>query len=119
MNSSDLSQQNLDSSITIKIKNLSRNKLIAKIILASSFAVILGLFYNKNSQEKYEVGLQLTPAKHQKNYEKYKISLMSEYAPRNPATSIFIMLIIMSFLIGSYELAALAISLIIGKVFKS
>ena len=118
MNSSDLSQQNLDSNITINIKDLVRNRLIAKIIVTSSLAIILGLSYTKSSQEKYEIGVQLTPEKHQKNFEKHKISLMSEYAPRNPVQSIFLTLIIISFLIGSYELVSLAISLIIGKILK-
>ncbi len=114
-----LSQQPSDENNTIKIGNSIKNQIIAKSILAIAFAIAIGIFYAKDATSKYEKGQQLTQEKYLKNFDLYKGSLMNGNAPQHPAAAIFVSLMMMSFLIGSYELAALAISLIIGKVLKS
>jgi hypothetical protein len=115
----DSSQQHSEESTTIKIGKLIKNRIIAKSILAIALATALGIFYAKDATSKYEKGQQLTQEKYIKDFDRYKNSLMNGNAPQHPAASIFVSLMLMSFLIGSYELAALAISLIIGKVLRS
>jgi hypothetical protein len=119
MNSPEPNQQLSDKSITIDIKSSFRNQLVARTVLVILFSGALGIFYAQDATEKYQKGTELTQEKYVKNFDRYKSSLMSGNAPTHPVAAIFICLIMMSFLIGSYELAALAISLIIAKVFRS
>lgn len=119
MNSPELNQQPLDENITTSIKHPVRNQLIARAILIVLLSSALGIFYAKDANEKYQKGSQLTQEKYLKNFDRYKSSLTTNLAPKHPGAAIFVSLIMMSFLIGSYELAALAISLIIGKVSRS
>lgn len=119
MTFSNLSHQPSEESTTIKIGNSIKNRIIAKSIVVIALAVALGIFIAKDATSKYEKGQQLTQEKYIKDFDRYKNSLMNGNAPQYPAASIFVSLILMSFLISSYELAALAISLIIGKVLRS
>ncbi len=108
-----------DRNISIKIQSSVRNQFVARVILVTILSVVFGIFYANIATKNYQKGSQLTQEKYLKNFDRYKSSLMNDSAPQHPAASIFVSLIVISFLIGSYELAALAISLIIGKVFKS
>ncbi len=119
MNSPELNQQSSDNNITIGIKSSVRNQLIARTIIVIILSSALGIFFAKDANEKYQKGSELTQEKYLKNFDRYKNSLMSGNAPTHPAMAILVSLMMISFLIGSYELAALAISLMIRKVFKS
>lgn len=113
------SQQDSTESTTIKIGNSIRNKMIAKAIVTIALATAFGIYVAKEATSQYERGQQLTQEKYLKNFDRYKNSLIGTSGLQNPAASIFVSLMMMSFLIGSYELAALAIKLIVAKVLRS
>jgi F0F1-type ATP synthase membrane subunit a len=104
--------------MTINIKSSVKNQFIARTILIILLSTALGIFYAKDATDKYQKGSQLTQEKYLENFDRYKNSLMTDTSPQHPALAIFISLMMMSFLIGSYELASLAISLAIGKILK-
>jgi hypothetical protein len=91
---------------------------MARTILIILLSIVLGIFYAKTATENYQKGSQLTQGKYLENFDRYKSSLIAGNPPQHPAAAIFVSLIVISFLIGSYELASLAISLAIGKILK-
>lgn len=118
----NFSEPNLqpEDSISINIKSSIRNQFIARVILIILLSSAFGILLVKNATEKYQKGSQLTQEKYLENFDRYKSSLIgdNDNLHRYPPVTIFVSLILMSFLIGSYELAALAISLVIGKILK-
>jgi hypothetical protein len=116
MNPTESPQQTPEETLTFNIKKSTRNVFFAKMIILLSLTLIGGYFYTQNAYQKYERGNELTKEKYLEEFDAYRGSLLSAKQYKNPWFSTFIMLIIVSFFIGSYELAALGIGFIIGKL---
>ena len=120
MDSKETSQQPLEESLTITIKSSSRNVFFAKVIMFLSLTLIVGHFYTQTAAKNYERGRELTQEKYLEKFDEYKGELLSSSnnSMSNPMTATFLALFVLSLLIGSYELTALAIGFIIGKVIR-
>ncbi len=77
-----------------------------------------GYFFAKDGARKYEKGRELTQQEYLARFDEYKGSLLNAKQYDNPTLATFVMLIIVSFMIGYYELMALIIGLIIGKLIR-
>ena len=72
----------------------------------------------QDGARKYEKGRELTQEKYLARFDEYKGALLNAKQYDNPALATFAMFLVVSFLIGSYELTALIIGLIIGKLIR-
>ncbi len=66
----------------------------------------------------YEKGRELTQEKYLEGFVEYKGNLLSSKENANVPLATFIMFIVVSSLIGSYELAALIVGFMIGKLIR-
>lgn len=119
MDSTETPQKPPEESLTFIIRRSSRNVFLAKIIILSGLTLLGGYFFVQDGARKYERGRELTQEKYLEKFDEYKGALLNakQYSD-NPLFSTFIMLIVVSFLIGSYELTALIIGFLIGKVIR-
>lgn len=118
MDSTETPQQSPEESLTFTIKRSSRNVYFAKMIIVLGLTLLGGYFFVKDGAQKYERGRELTQEKYLERFVEYKGALLKAKQYDNPILSTFVMLIVVSFLIGSYELTALIIGFIIGKVIR-
>jgi hypothetical protein len=118
MDSKETPQQPPEESLTFTIKSSRRNVFFAKVIMFLILTLAGGYFYGQEAAREYERGRELTREKYLEKYDEYKGELLSFKDTSNPIVSTFTILLVLSFLIGSYELTALAISFIIGKVIR-
>ena len=118
MDSTESPQQRPEESVTFVIRKSTRNVFFAKILILLGLTLLGGYGFARHSANQYERGRELTQEKYLERFDGYKGSLLSAKQYDNPLLSIFVMLIVVSFLIGSYELTALIIGFIIGKVIR-
>lgn len=118
MNSTETPQQSSEESLTFIIKRSSRNVFLAKMIILLCLTLLGGYFFAQDGARKYERGRELTQEKYLERFDEYKGALLNTKQCDNPIFSTFIMFIVVSFLIGSYELTALIIGFFIGKVIR-
>ncbi|MEH2121612.1 hypothetical protein [Nostoc sp.] len=119
MNSTEPPQQRPEESVTFVISKSTRNVFIAKIVILLGLTLLAGYWFARESANKYEKGRELTQEKYLERFDEYKGALLNaKQYDDNPLFTTFIMLIVVSFLIGSYELTALIIGFIIGKVIR-
>ena len=103
----------------IKIPSISRrNVFFAKMIILLGLTLLGGYFVAQDSSLQYERGRALTQEKYLERFDEYKGELLKAKETDNQLFSTFVMLIALSFLIGSYELTALIIGFLIGKVIR-
>jgi|ERR671932_537326 hypothetical protein len=118
MDSQETPQQRSDESLSFVIRKSSKNVFIAKVIILFTLSFLGGYFFAKDGARKYEKGQELTQQEYLARFDEYKGSLLNAKQYDNPALATFVMLIVVSFLIGSYELTALIIGLLIGKLIR-
>jgi hypothetical protein len=116
MDPTEFPQQPPEETLTFNIKKSTRNIFFAKMIILLVLTLLGGYFYTQNAYQKYERGNELTKEKYLEEFDAYKGSLLSAKYYKNQLFSTFIVLITVSFFIGSYELTALGIGFIIGKL---
>ncbi|UKO99947.1 hypothetical protein [Nostoc sp. UHCC 0870] len=107
-----------EESVTFSIKKSSRNAFFAKMIILLTLTLLLGYFYGQDGARRYEKGRELTQEKYLEKFDEYKGALLNGKQFENPLLSTFAAFIVISFLIGSYELTALIIGFLIGKVIR-
>jgi hypothetical protein len=109
-------RQNPDETLTFVIKRSTRSRVLAKLILLVGLTAFGSYWVIQNSAQKYEKGRRLTKEEYEAGFDRYKRSLLSaEQLSDKPLTS-FVMLMTVSFFFGSYELVALLLGLMIGKL---
>jgi predicted PurR-regulated permease PerM len=118
MDSTEPPHQPSDERLTFTIKKSTRNVFFSKILILLVLTLLGGYFFARDGSQKYEKGRELTQEKYLERFDAYKGGLLSAKQYDNPLLSTFVMLIVVSFLIGSYELTALIIGFIIGKVVR-
>jgi hypothetical protein len=118
MDSQETPQQRSDESLSFVVKKSTKNVFIAKIIILVMLSFLGGYFFAKDGARKYEKGRELTQEKYLERFDEYKGALLNAKQYDNPALATFVMFIVVSFLIGSYELTALIVGLIIGKLIR-
>ncbi|MBK1990378.1 hypothetical protein A0J48_023115 [Sphaerospermopsis aphanizomenoides BCCUSP55] len=111
-------QQRPEDSVTLTLKKSNRNIFIAKVLILLGLSVLGGYFLARESARKYELGRELTREKYLEEFVEYKGALLSAKRQDNPVLATLAMLIVISFLIGSYELTALIIGFMIGKFIR-
>ena len=118
MGSAETSQQHSEESLTFMVRKSTRNVFLAKIFILLSLTLVGGYLFAQDGAQKYERGRELTKEKYLERFDQYKGALLNAKQYDNPLLSSFVMLILVSFLIGSYELTALMIGFIIGKLIR-
>lgn len=118
MNSAEKNQTGSEESVTFSIKRSSRNAFLAKVIILLSLSLLGGHFLAQHNFQQYEQGRALTQEKYMEGYDQYQSKLLSAKQYDNPLMTTFVMLMVLSFFIGSYELTALIVGLLIGKVIR-
>jgi predicted PurR-regulated permease PerM len=110
-------KQSPEETLTLTVKKSTRNVFFAKMIILLGLTLFTSYFYVQDVNRKYERGHKLTKEKYLEEFDEYKgILLNYKKQLENPLFSTFIVLIMVSFLIGSHELTALGIGFIIGKL---
>lgn len=114
----DIPPQN-EETITITMKKLARNALLAKLIVVIGLTALFSHYWIKEASRDYEEGKKLTPQIYLEKYEEQKGKLLQSgrYA-QNQAITITAAFIVMAILVGSYELMVLVIGLLIGKLIR-
>jgi hypothetical protein len=118
MNSTEPPQPSSPETVTFTIRRSSRNVFFAKILILLGLILVSGQFYAHDNAKKYQKGRELTKEKHLADFEERRSSLLNFKQYESPIVATFIMLIYISILIGGYELLALVIGLMIGKVIR-
>jgi hypothetical protein len=118
MDSTETPQQPPEESLTFIIKRSSKNVFFAKMIILLGLTLLGGYFFTQDSARKYERGRELTQEKYLERFDEYKGALLNAKQYDNQLLYTFVMFIVVSFLIGSYELTALIIGFLIGKVIR-
>ncbi|MBW4532596.1 MAG: hypothetical protein KME09_01535 [Pleurocapsa minor HA4230-MV1] len=118
MDSTEPPQQRPEESVTFVISKSTRNVFFAKILILLGLTLLGGYWFARKSANDYERGCELTQEKYLERFDEYKGALLNAKQYDNPLYSTFLMLIVVSFFIGSYELTTLIIGFIIGKVIR-
>lgn len=118
MDSQETSQQHSNEHLSFVVKRSTKNVFIAKVIILVSLSFLAGYFFAKDGAERYEKGRELTQEQYLARFDEYKGTLLNAKQFDNPPLATFVMFILVSFLIGSYELTALIIGFIIGKLIR-
>lgn len=118
MNSPNHLQQETNDIVTFRLKSSTTSRLIARLIVTTSLVAVSSCFLSQTFAKEYEKGQALTQEKYLKDFDRHKQSLLRSGDYNAPLT-IFVSLILISFVFGSYELLVLGIGLIIGKIIKS
>jgi hypothetical protein len=118
MDSTESPQQQSDATVTFTVRRSTRNRFLAKLILLLGLTAFGSHFFIQNAAKEYKKGRELTQEKYLARFDEYKGSLLNLKTYTNAPFSTFVMFIVVSFLIGSYELTALIIGLIIGKLIR-
>lgn len=108
-----------DEKLVFVIRKSTRNTFIAKLFLLFSLTALISYVIIQQSAKEYEKGATLTKEEYIANFDKYKANLIyKDNLSSSHSLTAFVSLIIVSFLIGSYELLAILIGLLIGKFYK-
>ena len=91
---------------------------MAKLILLLGLTAFASYLFIQDAARQYEKGRGLTQEKYLEKFDEYKGYLLNSKPYTNVPFSTFVMFIFVSFLIGSYELTALMIGFIIGKLIR-
>jgi len=119
MDSKEQSQQQSEEKLTFTIRTSTKNRIMAKLIIFLFLTGCFNYFFSQQAAKEYEKGKELTVQEYLENFDEYKSDLIaSKNYTNQPALTFFVSLIVVSFLIGSYELMALIIGFIIGKLIK-
>lgn len=118
MDSTEPPQQLPEESLTFIVRRSTRNVFFAKMIILLGLALLGGYVFARDGAQRYERGRELTQEKYLKEFDDYKGALLRAKQYDNPVLATFVMLMVVSFLICSYELTALIIGFMIGKVVK-
>lgn len=118
MDSTKSFQQQSEETITFTVKRSTRSRFIAKLFLILGLTSFSSYFTVQSSIQEYKKGQELTEERYLADYNEYKTELLNAKNSTNPVSSIFVMFIAISFMIGSYELMALMIGLIIEKLIR-
>ena len=118
MESNEIPQRPSKESVTFRINKSSRNVIIAKIFILVGLTLVGSHFFAQNAAQQYKQGRELTQEEYIERFDEYKGRLLNAKQYDNPLVAGFAMLMVLSFLIGSYELTALLIGFLIGKVIK-
>ncbi|UJB73228.1 hypothetical protein HRE53_31490 (plasmid) [Acaryochloris sp. 'Moss Beach'] len=119
MASTETPQPSSGDSVTFVIRKSGRNVFIAKMIILVGFSLLTGHLYTQDGIQSYERGRELTQEQYLEGYEEYKGKLLQEGGQKsNPIFSTFVAFIGFTILIFSYELTAIMIGFLIGKVIK-
>lgn len=110
------SQATEEEKITFVLKRSTRNIWIAKFIILLASTAIFSSIFLEASLINYKKGQELTKEEYIANYEQYKNSLLASKTYTNAPLSTLAVFIMFAFLLGSYELTALIIGFIIGKL---
>lgn len=116
MDSTNLPQPPTDEHVTVVLKKPTRNKVIAKVLILIVLSGVGGYVFARDGAQKYEKGRELTREKYLERYEQYKGTLLNAKQYDNLPLATVCMLMVVAFLFGSYELIALMIGFIIGKL---
>ena len=111
-------QHQSEDKVTFIVESSTRNRFIVRLIITAGLAVITSYFFIQSSADLNKKGTALTQESYLKDFEKYKQSLLKSGDYTNVPFSSFICLIMISFLVGSYELMVLVVGLIVGKIIK-
>lgn len=76
------------------------------------------IFFTQYETQNYEKGRELMQEKYLEGFDEYKGSLLSSKETANVPVATLVMFLMVSSLIGSYELTALLIGFIIGKLIR-
>jgi hypothetical protein len=108
-----------EETVTITIKKLARNALLAKFIVVIGLTALFSHYWIKEASQDYEEGKKLTPQIYIEKYEEQKGKLLQSgrYAENQPLT-ITAAFIVIAILVGSYEVMVLVIGLLIGKLIR-
>lgn len=104
--------------VTFSIRRSSRNTFFAKLLILLSLTVLAGQFFAQNGAREYEKGRNLTEEKYLEGFDEYKGALLEGKQYDDPLIATFVMFIIVSFLIGTYELTTIILGFLIGKVIR-
>lgn len=119
MNSPEPQEPDSKEKLTFTITKSTRNIFLAKLLILLGLIVGGSYLFTQAGVQEYEKGLELTKEQYVEKFDQYKASLLNaKQFHDNPLLATFVVLIMVSFLIGSYELTALIISFIIGKVIR-
>jgi predicted PurR-regulated permease PerM len=119
MSSTDRLQHQSEEKVTFTVKSSTRSRFIAKLIITAGLVAVTTYFFTQNSAKQYEKGIALTQESYLKDFERYKQSLLrlEDYSNNLPFSS-FVCFLVITSLVGSYELLAFIIGLTIGKIIK-
>ena len=115
MESEDL-QHRSEEVVNLTIHKSTRNLIIAKAFIALCLTCSLGYFYQQTSIKSHKKGRELTKTDYLSNYEIYRSELLKSPFSENLFLSTLLAFMVIAILIGSYEIATLAIYLMIGKI---
>ena len=118
MNNTDHPQKHSEERLTFIVNRSTRNRFIAKLIILLGLTAFGSHLFIQDATQTYEKGLELTQEKYLERFDEYKGKLLNSKTYTNAPFSTFVMFIVVSFLIGSYELTALIIGFIIGKIIR-
>jgi len=119
MNSKEPKEQLSEEKLTFTITKSTKNIFFAKILILLGLTIGGGYLFTQTAAQQYKKGQELTQEQYSERFYQYKGSLLiNKQYYENPLFSTFVILIMVSFLIASYELTALSIGFIIGKVIK-
>ena len=95
----------------------SRDRLVARVLIIAALSLSFAAVVSHRSRQDAERGNALTRAEYNANFEAYRARLIEEgkYSQNMPLT-LLASTITLGFLVGSYELIALGIALIVKKV---
>jgi hypothetical protein len=110
-------QQNPDERITFTIRRSTKSKVLAKLILLVGMTAFGSYWIIQRSAQNYERGRNLTKASYEAGFDRYKRNLLNERLNNKPLASLSVLMMV-SFFFGSYELAALLLGLMIGKLVR-
>ncbi len=106
-------------SLTLIVRKSTRNAIIAKLIIVAGLTALFSYYWALDVSRQYHEGQNLTQKEYLAKFEQHKAKLIEtgKYSSNVPFL-VLIAFIYMSFFIGSYELIALAIGLLIGKFIR-
>jgi hypothetical protein len=111
-------QQNPDERLTFTIKRSTRSRVLAKLILLLGLAAFGSYWVIQSSTQRYERGQKLTKEDYVAGFDRYKRDLLGSEQLTNKPLASFAMMMMVSFFFGSYELVALLLGLMIGKLIR-
>jgi hypothetical protein len=113
------SKEPSDDLYTFTIKSSAKNKILAKLIITAGLIAITTHLSLQSAICQYEEGKNLTQEEYLKDFNDHKRELLKSEFRANPVVTCLSSLIMLSLLIGSYELLSLMLAIILGKMIKS